>query len=584
MPNNMENISIVTRLLKANGINHVVISPGGTNIAFIKALQNDPLFTCHSVVDERSAAYFAIGIYLQIGTPVALCCTSAQATRNYVPGLTEAYYKHVPLFVISMQKHPRFTYQEYMQAPDQGSLPADSVKKSFTLPYISDVNDVYHSIRVVNQAVQELTHNGFGPVQLCVPWLDFPLGKEEPSLRCVQRHGTEDSWNLPLRGKKVMLVIGEHRPFTARTHKLIDDFCERWGAVVYTNLLSNFHSSYCVATNMLMSSLSAEIFGQVAPDIMITIGGQTGDYPLYRMVSKAEFASVEHWRISEDGNIVDTYDKLTEVFQCSEDFFFERACSVEDDQVRNDNAYIDQWRQLLSNVTTHVQIPFSNAAIAQCMSSRIPARSTIQLSILNSLRVWELFEFDDSITFFSNVGAFGIDGGMSTLIGQSFATDDLCVMVTGDLAFLYDINSLSVRGMKSNVRILLINNNGGFEFKLGVGHDEDVDRYIAAAGHFRTASGWARDCGFAYMSASSMDEFEQLSGTFLADSSKPIVLEVFVSDDDENEAYQRLIEANQKLSFSESVKRRMKKSIKWMIGSGNACQAASLFIGRKLRR
>ena len=107
MPNNMENISIVTRLLKANGINHVVISPGGTNIAFIKALQNDPFFTCHSVVDERSAAYFAIGIYLQTGIPVALCCTSAQATRNYVPGLTEAYYKRVPLFVISMQKHPR---------------------------------------------------------------------------------------------------------------------------------------------------------------------------------------------------------------------------------------------------------------------------------------------------------------------------------------------------------------------------------------------------------------------------------------------------------------------------------------------
>ena len=581
MPNNMENISIVTRLLKANGINHVVISPGGTNIAFIKALQNDPFFTCHSVVDERSAAYFAIGIYLQTGIPVALCCTSAQATRNYVPGLTEAYYKRVPLFVISMQKHPRFTYQEYMQAPDQGSLPADSVKKSFTLPYISDVNDVYHNIRMANQAIQELTHNGFGPVQLCVPWLDFPLGNEEPILRCVQRHGTEDCWNLPLKGKKVMVVIGEHRPFNARIHKLINDFCERWGAVVYANLLSNFHSPYCVATNMLMSSLSMETFGQMAPDIMITIGGQTGDYPLYRMISKPEFASIEHWRIAEDGNVVDTYDKLTEVFQCSEDFFFERACSVEDDQARNDDAYIDQWRGLLSNVTTRVQVPFSNAAIAQYMSSRIPVQSTIQLSILNSLRVWELFTFDDSITFFSNVGAFGIDGGMSTLIGQSFATEDLCIMVTGDLAFLYDINSLSIRGVKPNVRILLINNNGGFEFKLGVGHDEDVDRYIAAGGHFKTASGWASDCGFTYMSASSMDEFEQLSEAFLADSSKPVVLEVFVSDDNENEAYQRLIEANQMLSFSESVKKRMKQSIKRVIGAGNARQAASLFTGRK---
>ena len=87
-----------------------------------------------------------------------------------------------------MQKHPRFTYQEYMQAPDQSSLPADSVKKSFVAPYISDINDVYHSIRVINQAIQELTHNGLGPVQLCIPWLDFPLKDEKPSLRCMHRY------------------------------------------------------------------------------------------------------------------------------------------------------------------------------------------------------------------------------------------------------------------------------------------------------------------------------------------------------------------------------------------------------------
>lgn len=581
MTDNLKNISIVTHLLKANGINHVVISPGGTNIALIKAIQDDPFFICHSVVDERSAAYFAIGVYLQTGSPVALCCTSAQATRNYIPGLTEAYYKHVPLLAICMQKHPRFTYQEYMQAPDQSSLPADSVKKSFVAPYISDINDVYHSIRVINQAIQELTHNGLGPVQLCIPWLDFPLKDEKPSLRCMHRYGTEDDWNLSLYGKKVMLVIGEHRPFDVQVHRLIDDFCNRWGAVVYANLLSNFHSEYCVITNMLMSSLNTEMFGKMAPDVVITIGGQTGDYPLYKMLSKPEFSAIEHWRVSEDGNVVDTYDKLTKAFQCSERYFFEKACHCEDEQKRNNDTYIRQWLGLLSNITTDVQVPFSNVAIAQYMSSRVPARSTVQLAILNSLRVWDLFNYEDSISFFSNVGAFGIDGGMSTLIGQSFATDDLCLVVTGDLAFLYDINSLSIRGIKNNVRVLLINNNGGFEFKLGVGHDKDVDRYIAASGHFKTASGWVCDCGFRYMSASSMDEFKQQCEEFLADSAEPIVMEVFVSDDNENEAYQKLIESNQMLSFSESMKQHMKKKIKKLVGSENARQAAALLTGRK---
>ena len=126
---NNDNFHIVVQQLKENNINTLVISPGGTSIPLITAVQDDPFFTCYSVVDERSAAYFAIGLYLQLKNPVALICTSAQATRNYIPGLTEAYYKRIPVLAITMEKHPRFKYQEYMQAPDQMSLPEDCVKK-----------------------------------------------------------------------------------------------------------------------------------------------------------------------------------------------------------------------------------------------------------------------------------------------------------------------------------------------------------------------------------------------------------------------------------------------------------------------
>ena len=153
---NIDNIDIVVKLLKENNVRDLIISPGGTNIPIIRAVQNDDFFKCYSVVDERSAAYFAIGIYLQKRKTVALICTSAQATRNYVPGLTEAFYKKVPILAITMEKHARFKYQEYMQAPDQTSLPADCVKKSYELPFISDINDYYHSIRVANEAFLEL--------------------------------------------------------------------------------------------------------------------------------------------------------------------------------------------------------------------------------------------------------------------------------------------------------------------------------------------------------------------------------------------------------------------------------------------
>ena len=115
MYTNEMNIINLIKLLKEHNIRDIVISPGGTNMAFVKKVEDDPFFNCYSVVDERSAMYFAIGLYLQTGNIIATSCTSAQATRNYIPGLTEAFYKRVPILAITMTKHPRFTYQEYMQ-------------------------------------------------------------------------------------------------------------------------------------------------------------------------------------------------------------------------------------------------------------------------------------------------------------------------------------------------------------------------------------------------------------------------------------------------------------------------------------
>jgi len=253
MYTNMENIHIVVELLKKHHINQVVISPGGTNIAFIRAIQDDNFFSCYSVVDERSAAYFAIGIYLQTNAPVAILCTSAQATRNYIPGLTEAFYKRVPILAITMAKHPRFKYQEYMQAPDQTSLPKDAVKKSFELPFLADIHDMQHSIRMANEAMLELTRNGLGPVQLCIPWLDFPLEDQRPQIRTIHRMIASDMRDIDVSGKQVLLVIGEHSRFYEEDLRAINAFCERSNTVVYVNHLSNFKNAYSVKANLLLS-------------------------------------------------------------------------------------------------------------------------------------------------------------------------------------------------------------------------------------------------------------------------------------------------------------------------------------------
>lgn len=561
---NLENFTLVVNLLKKKSIKNIVISPGGTNIIITKAVQSDRFFQCYSVVDERSAVYYAIGIYLQTGMPVATICTSAQATRNYIPGLTEAFYKKVPILAITMEKHPRFKYQEYMQAPDQTSLPNDCVKKSFELPFISDINDVYHSIRLVNQAILELTHNGYGPVQLCIPLLDFQLSKVETPFREIKRFDVDFVKNIDFSKKKILIAIGEHRPFSETESDAIDHFCKYTDSVIYTNHLSNFKNDYSLNANLLLATVNDEELKKLKPDILITIGGQTGDYPFYLCFSKNNLICFEHWRICEDGDVVDTYDKLTLIFQGAESDFFSGAKEIE-----STHCFFDIWQQELAKRKNNITVPFSNVSIAQYLHSRLPKKSIVQFSILNSLRVWNFFRLDPSIECYSNVGAFGIDGGMSTLIGQSVVTNKISIMVIGDLAFFYDMNSLSIRHIRNNLRVLLINNNGGIEFKLRGEERTVVDDYIAAANHNLNAKGWAETCGFKYLCANNIFEFVNSAEEFLSDSMNPVIFEVFVNDQDESKAYLSIIEANQTKTASEIVKFNIIKSVKRIIGKDN---------------
>ena len=557
MNQNQRAIDIVISLLKKHNIMKIVVNPGGTNISLVRALQDDSYFTLYSIVDERSAIYFAIGLYLQTGEIIATSCTSAQATRNYIPGLTEAFYKRVPILAITMEKHPRFIGQEYMQAPDQTSLPRDCVKKTYELPFVSNIHDEYSCIRIANEAICELTHNGSGPVQLCIPWVDFPIKETAPAIRTIKRYNRFDK-SIKLAGKKIMIVIGEHRPFTSEQKQALEKFADSTDCVIYTNHLSNYKGKYSINANLEFTVSNIDEFEKkFAPDILISVGGQTGDYPFYLVFSKPELSGTEHWRISEDGKIIDTYDKLTKVFECSLESFFTDA-SLNNLSRHN---YYQKFVDLCSTTTRDVEVPFSNAFAALVLHDKLPRNSIIQFSILNSLRVWNLFELDSTIECYSNVGAFGIDGGMSTLIGQSVATEKLCFMIIGDLAFYYDMNSLGIRHIKSNVRILLVNNNGGVEFKLYGGNHKKTDQYIAAAGHFKNAKGWAETCGFKYISASSKEDFVNNYKEFIGISDKPIIFELFVSDQNDYLGYQNIIDANRNVEMKEMLKKGIKKII-----------------------
>ncbi len=556
-----KNVQIVIALLKEHGINQLVLSPGGTNAAFVRGVQDDPYFQCYSVVDERSALYFAIGIYLSTGKIVAMCCTSAQATRNYIPGLTEAFYKHVPILAITFSKHPQYTYQEYMQAPDQTSLPKDAVRASYALPYISNEHDRMQCERMVNEAILELTHRVSAPIQLNVPMLDTELTQdvdsELPTVKVIRRYTTTDLKNLKIGEKRVLIVVGENRG--------IDDteivrFVSSTNSVIYVNHLSNLKNDYAINGNLLLTCITQKEFDEsYCPDILITIGGQTGDYPLYHKLAESG-VRYEHWRISESGDVVDTYDHLTRIYECSINEFFSAYHGSD-----SNCEYRDCWKQSVKSYQTNIDLPLSAAFVAQQMSKVIPDSSYVHFSILNSLRTWNLFEFENKVKCFCNVGAFGIDGCMSTFLGQSIMVEDLCFMFVGDLSFFYDMNSLGIRHIKNNVRIILINNNGGVEFKLGGNKEKNAktDKYIAAAGHFRNAKGWAQTNGFYYFLVNTTEDFMSIKQSLIIASDAPMLVEVSISDADDFKGYLSILKANDNRSLSQKIAGRLKRVVKF---------------------
>jgi 2-succinyl-5-enolpyruvyl-6-hydroxy-3-cyclohexene-1-carboxylate synthase len=153
---------------------------------------------------------------------------------------------------------------------------------------------------------------------------------------------------------------------------------------------------------------------------------------------------------------------------------------------------------------------------------------------------------------------------MSTFLGQSVMTDELCFMFIGDLSFFYDMNSLGIRYIGNNVRIVLINNNGGIEFKLGGSSEKNasIDRYIAAAGHFKGAEGWALTNGFEYHSVKTVEDFLQIKERLIEKSDCPILVEVVTSDINESDAYSAIKKANSTpLTVMQKIAGRVKKGI-----------------------
>lgn len=533
------NVQIVVALMKHHGLCRVVASPGTTNVTLVACLQRDPYFTVYSSVDERSAAYMACGIAAETGEPVALSCTGATASRNYMPGLTEAFYRKLPVLAITSSKHLGRIGHMHPQMLDRTNELNDICRVSVQCPSVQTGEDRWACEANVNRALMELTREGGGPVHLNLVTdmsRNFDVS-ELPSVRAVDRVAAGEGLP-PLAGKRVAVYVGAHREWTDSEVDACESFCERYGAVVFCDQTSNYPGAHGAMGALV--ALQKHYASPCLPvDVMVHIGEISGAY--------AQPKPKETWRVSTDGQPRDPFGKLRYVFDMREEEFFRAYADAEGSPAACDLAA--EWRAEDARIRAKIpELPFSNIWCAKELAPMLPAGSVLHLGILNSLRSWNFFEKDPSIRSYCNTGGFGIDGCMSSLIGASLCSPEKFFFgAVGDLACFYDLNSLGNRHVGRNVRIMVVNNGVGTEFKnynhRAAAFGDEGDAYMAARGHFGNQSRdllrhYAGDLGFEYLCAEDKSSFREAAERFTNPemTDRPMLFEVFTSSEDESEA------------------------------------------------
>lgn len=530
---------ILIALLKAHRIKKIIASPGATNVCLVGSLQSDPYFEIYSSVDERSAAYIACGMAAASGEPVVLTCTGSTASRNYIPGLTEAYYRKLPVLAITSSQHFGRIGQYVPQVIDRSSPLADIVMESVQVDCVYTEEDEWACCVNINKALLALRKAGGGPAHINLRTTynqDFSV-QTLPPVKCITH--ISDFKNMPSLDdfKHIAILVGVHNKWSEELKSAVEDFCGAYNAVVVRNHASNYTGEYGYNPDLIIN-MKQYIPQTEKADLVIYIGS----------ISRYNSGMNEKamWRVNPDGIIRDFEKKLTHVFAMEEADFFRFYANQKKSIKRN--SYAKQWQEEVRNILEEIpELPFCNVWVAQMLSGNLPDHSVFHLSGSNTARAWNFFPISSTIECYSNDGTMGIDGQISALVGESLVNPEkLHFGAVGDLTFFYDMNSLGNRHIKNNIRLLVVNNGKGAEFRIyshtAAAFKEEADKYMAAAGHYGNKSRalikhYVEDLGFEYLTASTKEEFREAMKRFTTPvlTEHSMVFEVFTDSKDESD-------------------------------------------------
>ncbi len=522
-----KNVLQLAALLAAHGIRKIVLCPGSRDIPLVRTFAAMPeKFTCYAVTDERSAGFFALGLSLHDGRPVAVCCTSGSALLNLHPAVAEAFYRQVPLVVISADRPAAWIGQMDGQTLPQSGVFGSLVKKSVSLPEVRSEEDEWHCNRLINEALLETCHHGRGPVHINVPisepFFDCPV-ESLPAARVITRkdnHFEELAARLRQFPRR-MLLIGQGNPGEALPPGLEDTF------ICFASHPANHPGAAIRNVEPLLSALSPETKQAMRPDLVITCGGHILSKRLKQYLRS--YPPKEHWHIAPSGEVADLFGALTVLVEAEPADFFRQVLPAPSEETTD---YARRWTSLSEAIPQPAFLYSEMGAIGEVMR-RLPAPCALHLANSSVVRYAQLFPLPDGVEVFSNRGTNGIEGSLSAAVGYAAASGKLNFVFIGDLSFFYDMNALWNPHGGKNLRILLLNNGGGEIFNALPGlRLTDENRRFVLGTHQTSAQGWAVDSGFEYLSARNAGELAALLPRFTApDTTRPMLLEVFTDKD-----------------------------------------------------
>lgn len=528
----------IITVCKAQNLKHIIISPGSRNAPLAISFSNDPFFKCYSIVDERCAAFFGLGIAQQTNEPVALVCTSGSALLNYYPAIAEAFYSDIPLVVLSADRP-----KERIDVGDGQTIRQEHVFANHILYEANLENNVNYSDalkvkndQLITQALKTSKAKQ-GPVHVNIPLYEPLYNTIEKVIGNNNVNEVQKKYNTNVaidqsfvkkwqKASKKLIIVGVLSPNSIDID-VLDALLNDENVLLLTETTSNlYHLKAIPSIDQVITKLTEKQFDDLQPDLLLTFGGMVVSKRIKAFLRN--YQPKDHWHVDEK-KAYDTYGCLSQHFKEKPNDFL-KILAQTSTEVKS--GYQKEWLQVyaqkLENHNKYLKnIPFSDLKVFESIVNALPQQLHLQLSNSSTIRYAQLFRFKKGIDIFCNRGTSGIDGSTSTAIGAALIQQKQTLLITGDLSFLYDSNALWNAHIPNNFKIIVINNSGGGIFRILPGNKEAAyfSEFLETK-HDISAKNIASMYNFDYLKATNKAMLDEHLIEFFEKSSK-ILLEIY---------------------------------------------------------